>query len=122
LSVELKAWKPAPFKRKALKFALRVIKLYQKMLAKNEYVISKQLLRSATSIGANVEEGRAGQSRKDFLSKMAVASKEARETKYWLRLIQESELTGIDVRGELNDIEELIRILTSIVKSTTQRR
>ncbi|HKZ18251.1 MAG TPA: four helix bundle protein, partial [Geobacteraceae bacterium] len=60
--------------------------LYRELLLKNEFVLSKQLLRAGTSIGANVEEALAGQSRADFLSKMCIASKEARETRYWLRL------------------------------------
>ena len=80
--------------------------------------MSKQLFKSGTSIGANVAEATAGQSRKDFLSKMAIASKEARETKYWLRLLRESELVDIDVTNELNSANEIIRILTSIVKTT----
>jgi len=83
-------------------------------------VISKQLLRSGTSIGANIEEGVSGQSRKDFLSKMAVATKEARETRYWLQLLKESELTDLDVSAEMKKVDELIRILTSIVKTTAE--
>jgi four helix bundle protein len=66
-----------------------------------------------------VEEAGAGQTRKDFLAKMAIASKEARETKYWLRLLQESELVDVDVTDELNAIDEIIRILTAIVKTTS---
>jgi four helix bundle protein len=67
---------------KSFEFALSVIRLYQALQQQHEYVISKQLLRCGTSIGASVEEASAGQSRKDFLSKMAIASKEARETQY----------------------------------------
>lgn len=66
-------------------FSLQIIELYKKLQEKKEFVISKQVLRSGTSIGANVEEAIAAQSRKDFISKMAIASKEARETRYWLR-------------------------------------
>ena len=73
---------------KSFEFALSVIQLYQGLQAEREYVISKQLLRSGTSVGANVEEATAAQSRRDFLSKMSIASKEARETRYWLRLLQ----------------------------------
>ena len=76
---------------------------------------------SGTSIGANVEEAGAGQRRKDFLAKMSIASKEARETGYWLRLLQESRLTSHPVTAELNHVDELIRILTSIVKTTSER-
>lgn len=106
--------------KKSFKFALKIIELYKKLQSLNEYVISRQLLRSGTSIGANVEEASAGQSRKDFLAKMAIASKEARETKYWLRLLQESSLVDLDITSELQDVDELIRILTSIVKTTKE--
>lgn len=104
--------------RKGFEFALGVIELYKQLQAQREFVISKQLLRSGTSTGANVEEATAAQSRRDFLSKMAIASKEARETKYWLRLLQESDLVNIDLSTELSQIDELIRILTAIVKTT----
>lgn len=76
---------------KSYQFALCIIKLYKKLVQENEYVMSRQLLKSATSIGANVEEALAGQSRADFLSKMSIASKEARESHYWLRLLRDSE-------------------------------
>jgi four helix bundle protein len=71
---------------------------------KREFVLSKQLLRCGTSIGANVEEAVAGQSRRDFLSKMAIASKEARETRYWLCLLQQSSLVALDVTPELQKL------------------
>ncbi len=103
---------------KSFAFALEVIELYKQLGEQREFVLSKQLLRSGTSIGANVEEASAAQSRKDFLSKMSIASKEARETQYWLRLLQESKLTGIDVSPVLHHANELVRILTAIVKST----
>lgn len=77
-------------------FSLQIISLYKKLIENKEYVLSKQLLRSATSIGANVEEAMAAQSRKDFISKMSIASKEARETRYWLRLLEKSKLVNID--------------------------
>ena len=104
----------------SFQFALEMIKLYQQLVTQKEYVISKQLLRSGTSIGANVEEAVVGQSKKDFLSKMSIASKEARETKYWLRLLQESDLTTIQVDFYINDIESNINILTKIVKTTSE--
>ena len=78
-------------------------------------------MRSGTSIGANVEEASAGQSRKDFLAKMSIASKEARETQYWLRLLQASQIVNVDVKEQLNHVDELIRILTSIVKTTGEK-
>jgi len=108
--------------QKAFAFSLDVIRLYRDLQSQHEYVISKQLLRSATSIGANVEEASAGQSRNDFLAKMSIASKEARETKYWLRLLQESQLVKIDVSKELEKSEEIIRVLTSFVKTTSNSK
>jgi four helix bundle protein len=110
----------SPILDKSFDFALTIIEFYQKLQSEREYVLSKQLLRSGTSIGANVEEASAGQSRRDFLSKMSIASKEARESRYWLRLLAKSKLTAIDVSKELNLADELIRILTSIVKTTAQ--
>ena len=95
-----------------------MIELYRHLQDEKEYVLSKQLLRSGTSIGANVEEATAAQSRKDFAAKMAISSKEARETKYWLRLLQESQLVKVDLAEELSQVDELIRILTAIVKTT----
>jgi len=106
--------------KKSFKFALKIIELYKKLQTLNEYVISRQLLRSGTSIGANVEEASAGQSRKDFLAKMAIASTEARETQDWLRLLEESHLVNLDISSELQDLNKLIRILTSIVKTTKE--
>jgi four helix bundle protein len=89
------------------------------MMKQNEFILSKQVVRSGTSIGANVEEAMAGQSRKDFISKMAISSKEARETNYWLRLLRDSQLCkGIDFTKLINESEEIIKILTSIVKTS----
>ena len=105
---------------KSFRFALQVIHVYQKLQCEKEFVISKQLLRSGTSIGANVEEALAAQSRKDFLSKMSIASKEARETRYWLKLLQSSSLTSQDLTTTLADADEIIRIVTAIVKTTAQ--
>ncbi|MBN1967675.1 MAG: four helix bundle protein [Anaerolineae bacterium] len=104
--------------QKSFKFALEIIALYKTLQNQKEYVLSKQLLRSGTSIGANVEEASAGQSRRDFLAKMVIASKEARETRYWLRLPQESGLAAVDVSDALKHVDELVRILTAIVKTT----
>jgi four helix bundle protein len=71
-------------------FALQIVDLYKYLIGNKEYILSKQVLRAGTSIGANVQEAQATQSKADFLSKMAIASKEARETKYWLRLLTKS--------------------------------
>lgn len=103
---------------KSFDFALGIIELYKKMIAQNEYTLSKQVLRSGTGIGANVEEALAGISKRDFTAKMSISSKEARETKYWLRLIKESQIADVEVCELLHKVEELIRILTSIVKSS----
>lgn len=103
---------------KSFDFGLEIIALYRNLIKEKEFIISKQLLKSGTSIGANVEEATAAQSRKDFISKMSIASKEARETKYWLRLLDKSDLTDIDVSDWLATSIELVRILTSIVKTT----
>lgn len=111
-----------PIVHKSFQFALEVIDLYKELQKHGEYVLSKQLLRSGTSIGANVEEATAGQSRADFLTKMTIASKEVRETRYWLRLLQESRLVQVDVTRLLAEAEELIRILTSIVKTTAEKQ
>ncbi len=102
---------------KSFDFALEIIELYKILKSKNEFVISKQLLRSGTSIGANVEEANAAQTKKDFATKMSIASKEARETRYWLRLLNKSKLVEYDYKNYLSKIDELIRIITAIVKT-----
>ena len=101
-------------------FSLQIIQLYKILVENKEYILSKQLLRSATSIGANVEEAIAAQSRKDFISKMSIASKEARETKYWLRLLDKSQLVKFDYSTYLNNIDHIINILTKIVKTSQE--
>ncbi|XGV96521.1 MAG: four helix bundle protein [Leptolyngbya sp. BL-A-14] len=106
--------------KKSFEFSLEIIRLYKKLQKQREFVLSNQLLRSGTSIGANVEEASAGQSRKDFVAKMCIAAKEARESHYWLRLLQASQLVDVDVNEELSHVEELIRILTSIIKTTRE--
>lgn len=110
-------------KDKSYAFALATIKLYQSLTNKKEFVLSKQLLRSATSIGANIEEATAGQSRADFLSKMSIASKEDRESNYWLRLLRDSQIAATEeIQPLLIESESLIRILTAIVKSTAETK
>ena len=109
-----------PILEMSFEFSLRIIDLYKKLIDKKEFVISKQLLKSGTSIGANVEEAIAAQSRKDFISKMSIASKEARETRYWLRLLDKSKLIDIDYSEYLNAVEHIINILTKIVKTSQE--
>lgn len=101
-------------------FSLKIIGLYKILIGQNEYVISKQLLKSATSIGANVEEANAAQTKKDFIMKMSIASKEARETKYWLKLLDKSQIVSHDYSSYLNSIEHIINILTKIVKTSQE--
>lgn len=103
---------------KSFKFALKVIKVCQEMQKKNEFVISRQLLKSWTSIWANIEEAGSGQSKKDFLAKMYISLKESKETRYWLKLIKESWIHIIE-ESLMKDIEEIISILTKITKTTS---
>jgi four helix bundle protein len=101
-------------------FSILIIGLYKILVQQNEYVISKQLLRSATSIGANVEEANAAQTKKDFIMKMSIASKEARESKYWLRLLNKSQIVKNDYSTYLTTSEHIINILTKIVKTSQE--
>lgn len=111
---------------KSFKFAVRIVKLYKYLCdEKKEYTLSKQLLRSGTSIGANINEAQAGQSKADFIAKMSIASKEARETKYWIDLLIETDYLDageMHVQSIQKDIEEIIKLLTSIVKSSQGNR
>ena len=105
---------------KSFAFALRILKLYLFLRKKKiEVVLCSQVLDSGTSIGANVEEAVGGASRKDFINKMQIAYKEARETKYWLRLLKEGALIEKKLADSfLKDCEEILRILTSILNSS----
>ena len=107
---------------KAFAFAVRTVKLCQHLQnKKHEYVLSKQLIRSGTSIGANISEAQQGQSRADFVSKMSIALKETAETKYWLRLLQATDfLTEKEYLSVNGDCVEIEKILTSIIKSAKQ--
>jgi four helix bundle protein len=101
---------------KTYQFAIRCVKLYKYLQEqKRELVLSKQVLRSGTSIGANVEEAIGAQSDKDFYSKITYAYKEARETHYWLRLLRDTEYLSLEEsKSLLNDVEEIIKIITKI--------
>ena len=101
-------------------FALQIIELYTILTENKEFVISKQVLRSGTSIGANVEEAIAGQSRKDFISKLSIASKESRETRYWLRLLDKSQLVKHDYSAYLSSVNHIVNILTKTVKTSQE--
>ncbi len=107
-------------KEKTYAFALRVIKLYNYLIETNkEYVLSKQILRSGTSIGANVEEAIGGHSKKDFIARIQIAYKEAREVHYWLRLLRDSNYIDDKLAESLlSDCEEIVAILTAILKTS----
>ena len=102
----------------AFSFALQIMGLAKTLRQEKEYELSSQLWRAGTSIGANVEEAQAGQSRADFLAKMTIASKEAREALYWLRLADKGKIMSAKVIAPvLEQCERIVRILTAIVKT-----
>lgn len=104
---------------KSFDFAVRIVNLYKHLTSeKKEFVLSKQLVRSGTSIGANVSEAIRGQSDADFISKLSIALKEANETDYWLKLLYKTDyLTEKEYESIRNDINEIIAILVSIIKT-----
>jgi len=113
--------KPNVIQEKSYSFALRIIKLCQYLNQRNEFVLSKQLLRCGTSVGANVEEAIGGQSKKDFFLKITIAYKEARESHYWIRLLRDSNiLTARIAESMLKDCDEILKLLTAIQKTTRQ--
>ena len=105
---------------KSYAFALRIIKLYKYLLTdKKEYVLSKQMLRSGTAIGALIKEGEHAQSKADFINKMSIALKEANETSYWIQLLKDSEyISPSEFNSIFSDSEEIVKLLVSIVKSS----
>jgi len=107
---------------KSFAFAVRAVNLYKYLCdEKREYVLSKQLLRSGTSIGANIEESLHAQSKRDYLSKMNIALKEANETLYWIRLLHATGYIDANQKESIyNDCNELVKMLVSIVKTTKQ--
>ena len=108
---------------KTYNFALRIIELY-KYLAyeKKEYTLSKQILRSGTSIGANSEEGSGSISKKDFRAKFFIAYKEARETHYWIRLLRDSNFINKQLASELlSDLDEILKIIGAILKTVSNK-
>ncbi|MBU3660315.1 MAG: four helix bundle protein [Flavobacteriales bacterium] len=109
--------KESLIQQKSFDFALKAIPLYKDLLAKNEFILSKQFFRSATSIGANVKEASAGFSKKDFTAKMGIASKEARECYYWLELIEAGNFSEFPLLELKEENQRIIRILTAIVKT-----
>ena len=105
---------------KSFNFAIQIVKLYKYLYySKKEYVLSKQLLRAGTSIGANVAEAEQAQSKADFISKISIALKEATETNYWIRLLNATDyLSNYEIKTILANCNELERILTAIIKSS----
>jgi four helix bundle protein len=104
-----------PIYQKSHLFSLQVIELYKVLQNQREIVISKQLLASATSVGANIREASAANTRKDFINKMVIASKEAGESHYWLELVKDSNLVSYDIEKLLSLNNEIIKILNSII-------
>jgi four helix bundle protein len=106
--------------QKSYDFAVRIVKAYKFMIeSKSEYVLSKQLVRCGTSIGANVEEAIGGQSTKDFYAKMTISYKEARECRFWIRLMMDTDyLTKEQGTSLISDLEEILKIITAIQKTT----
>jgi four helix bundle protein len=104
---------------KSYAFAVRIVKVYKFLCdEKKEFVLSKQLLRCGTSIGANVEEAIGGQSDKDFFAKLTISYKEARETHYWIRLLKDTDyLTNEQSESLLSDVTELLKIIGTIQKT-----
>lgn len=109
--------------KKSYAFALRIVKLYRWLgEKKREFVPAKQILRSGTSIGANVEEAIGGQSERDFYAKMTIAYKEARETHYWLRLLRDGDfLDDTAFQSIISECDELLKLLGSITKTMKQK-
>jgi four helix bundle protein len=105
---------------KSFAFAVRAVNAYKYLSTeKKEFVLSKQFLRSATSIGANIEEAIGGQSKADFIAKLSISYKEARETAYWIKLLKQTEyLTETEGESLLTDVEELLRIIGKILISS----
>jgi four helix bundle protein len=118
--------KPQDIRVRSFEYALRAVKLYQHPQKQKDgagWVLGKQYLRAATSVGANVEEAQASESRADFVHKLGIAQKEARESVFWLRLLRESQIVPASrLSPLLRETEELVAILTSIVISTKKKR
>lgn len=109
--------------QKSFNFSIRVVNLYKYLCdEKKEYVLSKQLLRSGTSIGANIREGLEGQSDRDFISKFSISLKEAVETEYWIDLLAATDYLSSKMKESLlSELEEIIKILTSSIKTVKKR-
>ncbi len=109
---------------KSYKFAIRIINLYKFLVAeKKEYVISKQILRSGTSIGANINEAQSAESKMDFVHKLSISAKEIRETEYWLKLLNETDyIDKISFDSICSECNELLKIINSIILTSKERK
>lgn len=106
---------------KTYNFSIQIIRLSKNLISKNEYVLSKQILKSGTSIGANVEEAIGGISKKDFRAKMSISYKEARETHYWLRLLKDTNYITKDEFTEMeNELSSILKILFKIIQTSKE--
>jgi four helix bundle protein len=113
--------KDNPIKDKSMAFAIRIVNLYKYLVEKNEFVMSKQILRSGTSIGANISEAVRAESDNDFIHKLSISRKEAQETLYWLELLHQTDYIPTDAYSSIySDCEELAKILTSIILTSKQ--
>lgn len=106
---------------KSMVFALAIVRVAQSLANQHYFPLSDQIIRSGAGIGANISEALEAQSRKDFIHKMSIALKEARETKYWLLILEESNLLSEDYRYLNNEVEEIYSMLTSIVKTSKSK-
>ena len=107
--------------KKSFDFALLIIELYKILNKNNEFILSKQLLRSGTSIGANIEEALQAQSKADFISKLSISLKEGVETRYWLKLLKESKIVEYNFNEYILKVNEIINILTKIIKTSKSK-
>ena len=120
---ELRNKKPNVVKDKSFAFALRIVKMYKFLVENKEFILSKQLLRSGTAIGALVREAEHAESKADFIHKMAIAQKEANEAEYWIELLFQSDyLDKSQYNSIVNDIKELAKILASIIISSKENK
>ena len=116
---EEKKYKVGLLEQKTYSFALRIIKAYRFLAKNQEYILSKQLLRSGTSIGANCREATFAQSKLDFVNKLSIALKETNETLYWLELLHDSEYISSESFNSIHDdCLEILKLLISIIKSS----
>lgn len=119
---ELKTKRSNPLLEKSYAFALSIIKLARKLqLSEKEFILSKQVLRSGTAVGALSEEAQQAESKADFIYKLAIANKEANESNYWLRLIKDSKLDHEETDRLISESEELKRLLISIIKTSKSK-